>query len=186
MRDEVLGPMGLRGTNAFEEIPESDLTGVALPSGWYLVTGNSDPLLGTSPTLAEAPTLMRLSQAREVVTCSVDECMMSSEATFWRDGREVWSVWHAADLGIEHLEAKGSLPPEFAEISERLRAAQAAAGGKKAKGDHIITIPVEMVAHFTGYRHDRDMPELGDSAFEVLAATTPTPRRSLLRRLLGG
>ncbi len=59
----------------------------------------------------------------------------------------------------------------FAPISERLRAEQAAAGGKQAKVDHIFDIAVEMVAQLTGYRHDRVMPELGDRAFEVLATT---------------
>ena len=110
---------------------------------------------------------------------------MCSAASLWADGRQVWSVMHEARRKIEHLETKGSLPPMFAPISERLRAEQAAAGGNKAKVDHIFDIPVEMVAQLTGYRHDRVMPELGDRAFEVLATTAATPKRSLLRRLLG-
>ena len=110
---------------------------------------------------------------------------MCSAASMWTHGRQVWSVIHAADQGIEHLETKGSLPPMFASISERLRAAQTAAGGKKAKVDHIFDIPVEIVAQLTGYRHDRVMPELGERAFEILATTDATPKRSWLRRLLG-
>jgi hypothetical protein len=92
---------------------------------------------------------------------------------------------HAADQGIEHLETKGSVPAMFASISERLRAEQKAAVGKKAEVDHISDIPVEMVAQLTSYRHDRVMPELGDKAFEVLSPTAATPKRSLVRRLLG-
>jgi hypothetical protein len=179
-RDAVLATMGLRGTNTFEEIPESDITGASLPSGWYLVTANRG-----FPTFAEDATLKRLSQTAEVVTCFVEEHVMCSAAEFWADGRQVWSVMHAADQSIEHLETKGSLPPMFAPITERLRSEQAAAGGKKATGDHIFDIPVEMVAQLTSYRHDRVMPELGDRAFEVLATTAGTPKRSLLRRLLG-
>lgn len=179
--DAVLATMGLLGTNTFEGIPESNITGASLPSGWYLVTANR----GLFPTFAEDPTLKRLSQTAEVVTCFVEEHVMCSAASLWADGREVWSVMHAADQNIEHLQTKGSLPPMFAAISERLRAEQAAAGGKKAKVDHIFDIPVEMVAQLTGYRHDRVMPELGDRAFEVLATTAATPKRSLLRRLLG-
>lgn len=180
-RDSVLATMGLRGTNAFEEIPESDITGALLPSGWYLVVANRGPF----PTFAEDATLKRLSQMGEVVTCFVEEHVMCSAASLWAGGQQVWSVMHAADQSIEHLETKGSLPPIFAPISERLRAEQAAAGGKKAQVDHIFDIPVEMVAQLTSYRHDRVMPELGDRAFEVLATTDATPKRSLLRRLLG-
>ena len=179
-RDAVLATLGLRGTNTHEEIPESDITGASLPSGWYLVTANRG-----YPAFAEDATLKRLSQTAEVVTCFVEEHVMCSAASMWADGREVWSVMHAADQGIEHLDTKGSLPPVFAPISERLRAEQAAASGKKAKVDHIFDIPVEMVAQLTGYRHDRVMSELGDRAFEVLATTDATPKRSWLRRLLG-
>ena len=179
-RDAVLATLGLRGTNTHEEIPESDITGASLPSGWYLVTANRG-----YPTFAEAATLKRLSQTAEVVTCFVEEHVMCSAASLWADGREVWSVMHAADQGIEHLETKGSVPAMFASISERLRAEQKAAVGKKAEVDHISDIPVEMVAQLTSYRHDRVMPELGDKAFEVLSPTAATPKRSLVRRLLG-
>jgi|SRR5580765_2563730 len=179
-RDTVLATLGLRGTDTYEEIPESDIAGAALPSGWYLVTANR-----VYPTFAEDATLKRLSQTAEVVTCFVEEHVMCSAASLWADGLQVWSVMHAADQSIEHLETKGSLPPMFAPICERLRTEQAAAGGKNAKVDHMFDIPVEMVAQHTGYRHDRVMPELGDRAFEVLATTDASPKRSWLRRLLG-
>ena len=179
-RDAVLAIMGLRGTNTFEEIPESDITGTALPSGWYLVTANRG-----FPAFVKDATLKRLSQAAEVVTCFVEEHVMCSAASLWADGRQVWSVMHAADQGIEHLRTSGSLPTTFAPISERLRAEQAAAGGKKADSDCIFNIPVEMVAQHTSYRHDWVMPELGKQAFEVLATTGATPKRSWLRRVLG-
>jgi hypothetical protein len=179
-RDAVLAALGLRGTQTHEEIPESDITGASLPSGWYLVTANRE-----YPTFAENPTLKQLSHKTEVVTCFVEEHVMCSAASLWAEGQEVWSVMHAADQHIEHLEAKGNLPPMFVPIRDRLRAAQTAAGGRKANADHMFDIPIEMVAQLIGYRHDRAMPELGDKAFEVLATTDATPKRSWLRRLSG-
>jgi len=176
----VLATLGLRGKNVFEEIPEADITGAALPSGWYLVTANRG-----HPAFMDDATLKRLSESSDVVTCFVEEHVMCSAASLWAGGRQVWSAMHAGDQSIEHLETKGSLPPVFASISDRLRAEQAAAGGKSAEVDHIFDIPVEMVAQLTGYRHDRVMPELGDRAFEVLASTDAAPKRSFLRRLLG-
>lgn len=177
----MLATMGLRGTGSFEEIPESDITGAALPSGWYLVTANG----GLFPTFSEDPTLKQLSRTGEVVTCFVEEHVMCSAASLWADGRQVWYVMHEARQGIGHLETKGSLPPMFERIAARLRAEQAAADGNEGGVDLIFDIPVEMVAQLTGYRHDRVMPELGDRSFEVLATTAATPKRSLLRRLLG-
>ena len=179
-RDSVLATMGLRGTDTFEEIPESDITGAALPSGWYLVTTNRG-----YATFAEDATLKRLSETAYVVTCFVAEHVMCSAASFWAGGRQVWVLMHEARQKIEHLETKGNLPPIFAQISERLRAEQAAAGGRKAGVDYIFNIPVEMAAHLTCDRHDRVMPGLGARAFEVLATTDARPKRSLLRRLLG-
>lgn len=179
-RDGVLAALGLRGTNTHEQIPESEITGASLPSGWYLVTDNQG-----YPAFTEDATLKGLSETAEVATWFVEEHVMCSAASMWANGREVWSVRHAAEQSIEHLETKGILPPMFAPISERLRAAQAADGGEKAKVDHIFDIPVELVAQLTGYRHDREMPELGDSAFEVLTTTDATPKRSWLKRLWG-
>ena len=181
-RDEILATMRLRGTDKREEFPESAITGASLPSGWYLVTAE-----GEFGTFGNRATLKQLSQTAEVVMFYVEEHVMCSGAALWAEGREVWSVMHSADQGIMHLDAKGTLPPMFQPISERLRAEQTAAGGKKARVDCIFDIPVEMVEQLTGYRHPGDMPELGlgDHAFEVLASTATTPKRSLWKRFFG-
>src|SRR5437879_664559 len=176
-RESVLGTLGLRGTGAFEQIPESDITGAALPSGWYLVISNRG-----HPAFMEGQTLEKLSATGEVLTWFIEEHVMCSSASAWAGGREAWSVVHASDQGIEHLEVKGDLPPMFASIRDRLRAAQQAAAGDKADVDHIFDIPVELVERLTGYRHDRIIPELGERPFEVLATSGATPKRSWMRR----
>src|SRR5437867_3174852 len=108
-REAVLAALGLRGTGSFEEIPESALTGAALPSGWYIVVSNRE-----YPAFMEDKTLARLSSTAEVVTCFVEEHVMCSFASQWRGSRMLWSVIHTADTGgIEHLETKGELPPFF-------------------------------------------------------------------------
>lgn len=181
-RETVLSALGLRGTERFEEIPESPLTGVLLPSGWYMVVSNR----GEHPAFMEDKTLTRVSASNEVVTCFIEEHVMCSHASQWRDGRELWSLMHMADTGgIEHLEIKGEPPAFFFSIQERLRAKQQEAGGKKAEVDYVFDIPVETAQQFTGYRHDRDIPGAGEKPFEVLETTDATPKRSWLRRLLG-
>jgi hypothetical protein len=83
-REAVLAVLGLHGTGVREEIPESDLTGAYLPSGWYLVVANN----GDSAVVDNA-TLKRLSGTAEVVTCFVEEHVMCSAASMWVGGEQV-------------------------------------------------------------------------------------------------
>ena len=139
-----------------------------------------------SPALMEKKMLARASAEAEVVCCFVEEHCMCSSAQGWRNGSEMWSVFHeAATGGISHLETKGDLPAAFNGIRDQQRAKQEAAGGSKAGVDYIFDIPVELAQALTGYRHDVAIPELGDRAFEVLTTTAATPRRSWLRRAIG-
>lgn len=180
-RESVLDALGLRGTGEREEIPEAELTGAALPAGWYLLVANHSRL-----PLMDSKVLAGVSVDAEVVSCFVEEHVMCSCVQGWQRGREVWSVMHMADTGgIDHLETKGELPPAFAPIRDQQRAKQQAAGGAKAGVDYIFDIPVELACTLTGYRHDQDIPGLDDTPFEVLATTEATPRRSWLRKILG-
>jgi hypothetical protein len=182
LKEAALSALGLRGTQVFEEIPESPLTGVLLPSGWYMIVDNRCNL----PMLREDKTLAPLSASADVVTCFVEEHVMCSSASQWRNGRELWSLMHTADTkGIDHLETKGELPSFISAIRERLNAKQKEAGGNNAEVDYIFDIPVEAAKHLTGYRHDFDIPELRGNVFEVLATTEATPKRSWLRKLIG-
>lgn len=173
----VLSLLNLRATGTFEEVPESPLTGALLPSGWYLITDNS-----FSPVI-NATSLARLSEIADVVTLTVEEHVMCSEASAWSSGRQVWLAMHEAEQGITHLRTTGDLPEFFIEISARLHAEQAAAGRENAGVDHIFDIPVNLFAHLTGYRHDRAMPELGERAFEALASELTKGGPSLLKKL---
>src|SRR2546430_2051623 len=178
-RELVLGALGLRGTGTCEEIPESDITGVELPTGWYLIVANRG-----YPPFMEENTLTRLSATAEVVTCFVEEHVMCSSADRWQNGHQMWSVLHDAQRGIGHLEQKGDFPPTFASICARLRSEQQAAGGEKADVDHIFHIPVELAEALTGWRHDRRISGLGVNAFELLVMTAAMPKRSCIIRLL--
>jgi len=136
-------------------------------------------------------TLQRLSAGCEVVTGDVEEQVMVSVATGWKDGQRVWSVTHDAQRDLEHLQTEGELPAAFTNIRDRLRSEQQKAGGRKADVDYIFDVPVELAQTLTGYRHDADIPGAGTDPFEVLveissSASAGTGRPSLLKRLFGG
>lgn len=175
--------LALRGTGMREEIPESDITGAMLPGGWYMVASNRDGLRLTQDAVLE-----RMSRIGDAVMCFVEEHVMCSFAACWRNGQRVWSVYHDAQSGIERLDVEGEPPADFAAICDRLRAAQTAAGGKKAEVDYIFDIPVKLARSMTGYTHDQDIPGGAGDAFEVLVSTDAgmkSPRRSWWRRLVG-
>ncbi len=116
----VLETLGLRGTGTREEIAESPIVGAELPSGWYLVVAGR-----SGHRLMRDQTLQRLSAGCEVIACDVEEHVMVSVATGWKDSQRVWSVTHDAQRDMEHLQAEGELPAAFASIQRRtvLRAA---------------------------------------------------------------
>jgi hypothetical protein len=151
---------GLRATGKREEIAESKIVGVQLPTGWYVVQFNRTEL--------EDRELARLSQAGEVVSCFVEDHVMVSWASGWREGKKIWSVVHDCEKGRFHLDVKGEAPAELKGISERIIAEQQAAVGEKADVDHIYDVPAELAKVLTGYRHDQDTPGLTGDVFEIL------------------
>jgi hypothetical protein len=114
-RAVVLETLGLTATGTREEIAESPLVGAALPDGWYLVVANR-----AGDALMREPMLARLSRGAEVVTCDVEEHVMVSVASGWRDGRRAWVVGHDGQESVEHLTAEGRTPPGFEAIRDRL------------------------------------------------------------------
>jgi len=171
VRDEL----SFRMTDEREEIPESELTAVEMPNGWYLIVSNH-----TEQVVSDAAMRSLSSTGCELVTCFVEEHVMVSRATGWKDGQLRWSVTHDTQKDPMHLDVQGEPPPQFAAIRDRNFAEQAAADRDV---DWLFDIPVETARSVTGYRHDEDVPGLSGDVFEVLA---PPNERSFLKRLFDG
>lgn len=161
--DAVFSNLALRPTGKREEFPESPFTAAQLPSNWFLVVLNRD-----AQDIVRDKVVRELSLGGEVITCTVEEHVMCSEASCWRDGRRFWRVSHDSVSGIEDIKAEGEPPPAFAAIRDRLAAEQQTAGGKEAGVDYYFDIPVELAKSFTGYDSDHDTPGLEGDVFEVL------------------
>ena len=161
--------LNVRGTGRHEKIPEADIDGTHLPGGWYMVVSNHDGL----ELLDNYPQLRQLSEQAEVICCFVEEHVMFSAASYWKNGQQVWSVRHDAQKGIEHLDMEGDLPPFFAKVRDEQRSKQITAGGNTAGVDYIFEIPVKLAESTTGYRHDISIPELAE--FEILESIQAPP-----------
>ena len=165
--DNVRKVLRLDASQIYEECPEADYTGVNL-GNWYVVLANGSK--GIRITRAD---YARLSNDREAIFCCVEEHVMFSQATGWRDGQRIWSVYHESDKGIEHLYEGGELPAEFEAIKSRLTNLQKTAKDRDIV-DYIFDIPIELAKSITGFCHDRDI-QGQDKPFEVLI---PDPKFS--------
>ena len=80
------------------------------------------------------------------------------------------AVLQSLSAGCEVSMAR--LPTPFVAIRDRYMAQQRAEGAEAAV-DYIFEVPVELIMHFTGYRHDQNIPDFGAQPFEVLESTVP-------------
>ena len=167
-KEAIFSILNLRPTGQREEIPESAVVGVLLPTGWYLVLFNRKTI--------EDGTLKRLSSLGDVVYCFVEDHVMFSTASGWANGSLRWSVTHDSENGgMLHLEASGQLPPNFANIRDRLTGEQDAHGGEMSDTDFIHDVPAELAKELTGFRHDQDVPGMTGDGFEVLERAKQGP-----------
>lgn len=181
VRDELQ----FRPTGEREEFPESDLSAVEMPNGWYLIVSQRSELVASDAAITRLS-----SSGGEVVTCFVEEHVMFSRASRWKDGSKTWSVFHNAQDRCDHLDAQGDPPSEFSSIVADLSAKQHDADANKRRVDFIFDIPVALAHALVGYRYDRDIPGLSGPVFEVLSGTVPDnpppPKRTpFLKRLFG-
>src|SRR5262245_40541048 len=92
--DSVLQEFGL--TNVGKEYHKTPFWGGALPSGWFLVIHGRHEYTNDE--------VRQLSRGCEVVACFVEEHVMFSRASGWKNGEQIWSITHAAEEGDAHLE----------------------------------------------------------------------------------
>ncbi len=163
--EAVRRQLGVSGTGEHEDVPDSPLLGAELPTGWYLVVANHSVVEETEP-------VSELSTGGEVVTCFVEEHVMYSRASGWKDGKRLWSITHDSQHGIDHLEAEGDPPAQFIPVRDRLTAKQISRGD----ADFIFDIPVEVAHALTGFRHDRDISGAADEPYERLERRRPVKK----------
>jgi hypothetical protein len=181
----VRDDLRFRPTGEREEFPESDLSAVEMPNGWYLVVAQRSELVASDAAITRLSSL-----GGEVVTCFVEEHVMFSSASRWKDGSKTWSVFHNAQDRRDHLDVQGDLPSEFSSIVAELKAKQHLADVNKRRVDFIFEVPVALAHALVGYRYDRDVPGLSGAVFEILSgkvpdAPLPPKRTPFLKRLFG-
>lgn len=175
--EAVLEELQLSSTGTPGEVCRSPLVAATSNAGWYLIVANR-----CEHHIISAPVVERLSASCDVVTCTVEEHVMFSEAIGWRHGRRLWSVTHRGedDSTKKTVSEKGTLPSEYFAIRDRFFRQQEAEDAADAEVDFIFEIPVVLAQTFAGYKHDEASPAFEVRGFEVLEST----KRSFFGRLL--
>jgi hypothetical protein len=159
--EAVRKELELRETDRREFLPESDVTGVLLPSGWYVIFFNE----ALAAEVVDEPALSRLSQGAVVMVFIVEETSMVSMARGYADGARTWQVAHDANAGLDHLDVAGTPPPTFDEVKDKLLDKLAK---HKQNADYLFDLPANLCKSITGFRHDEDIEGMDGDAFTVL------------------
>jgi len=144
----LLDELALQPTGDFEDVPESDVLGKKLDDDWYLVFANRCDFVEPLP-------LAQLSTGCEIVTCSLEEHVMCSHASMWKEGIQQWAVDHDASVGVEHLVPVGELPERYEELRAEAEKGQADEDPADEMGvDHFFSVPIELAGAIIGFSHD--------------------------------
>ncbi len=141
-------------------------------NGWHLMVIDHDQ------RLVDDAFLRAISRGGVALGCFVEEHVMYSHATAWRDSSKEWSLVHESERGALHLEVEGTPPSSFAKLRAERESAQRSEEQSESTVDHIFDIPVAVAEAETGFRHDSEKNVLELEVLEI-------ERRAWWKRVLG-
>ena len=165
-RDYLLNELRLEATGRSGESSDFRIAGHHLPDGAYLlVLDQCDHAFVSEKRLAQ------ISVASEALGCSIEEHVMYVHATYWENGRNLWSLKHEGDRpeGRYTIIASGSPPRSF----QALRDEYAAKQTSDPDVDWYFEMPLALAKQLSGFKHDETNPTL-DGTFEELRSITET------------
>lgn len=141
--DEALERLGFLDTGESDDMFDAEHSAGEIEGGWFVVVTEAIDLLDTSK-------LPEWSAGGRLVAAVVIEDALTSLATEWRDGKQVWSVFHDGSAEASALEVDGALPAEFEELRREIEAS--------GEGDEGIAlafdVAIELAEAVTGFSHD--------------------------------
>ncbi|MER9596249.1 hypothetical protein [Mesorhizobium sp. M0244] len=136
------------------EIFEAPVNAHASEKNWAIII--LDPCSFPNPPQQY---LAAISQDREVVIAHIEEHVMFARAELWRDGRNIWKVWHGGDKTVRDLHVTGDLPALFEALKQQCFSKQDEEDVENPEVDFVFEIPLDLAAELTGFRHDEGTPD---------------------------
>ncbi|MBC8134918.1 MAG: hypothetical protein H8F28_03410 [Fibrella sp.] len=155
---EVLNELNSQMTRDIDDALEAPFSCSTGYRDWFILFANSSIYACTVP-------LAQLSLDCEIVTCSVEEHVMFSQASLWKDGEEKWSLTHDAQQSITHLDSIGELPGVFVPLFKAAQYEQQMTDDV----DFFFDIPVNAAKAMIGFRYDESD---GEPFFVVVPSDT--------------
>lgn len=162
-RQGLLNELGLESTGLLGESFDFKVAGHALPNGAYLLV-----LEGCDHPFVSDRYLAQLSIGSKALGWSTEEHVMYAHATYWDDGKNLWSLKHQGDTdeGRNALTVSGTPPESFKAIRDEYAAKQPG----DPDVDWCFEIPLALARQLSGFKHDEINPSL-DGSFEELLDT---------------
>jgi len=146
-KDEFLERAQFEDTGEVDEYFEAEHTGGELDSGWYVVVTEDAGLL-------EPAKLAVWSAGGRLVAAVIHEDTETSLAMEWRDGKQVWSVYHDGTADEPQLAVEGKLPEVFDQIRREMTELEAEVAAQGGEFDAAFEVPLDLAEDITGFRHD--------------------------------
>ena len=145
--DELLERAGFVDTGEVDEYFEAEHTGGELADGWYVIVTEDAGLL-------EPAKLAVWSAGGRLVAAVIHEDTETSLAMEWRDGKQVWSVYHDGTADEPQLAVEGKLPEVFDQIRREMTELEAEVAAQGGEFDAAFEVPLDLAEDITGFRHD--------------------------------
>ncbi len=168
----------------------SKITGHLLPDGWYLCIAE-----GCDHKIVSSRFLSTATKGCSAIACSIEEHVMFSSCSSWKDGKELWNVKHEGDKALD-LRISGNPPNDLTAIQREYSSKQNQENKNDPyRVDWMFEVPLQLAKQIVGFKHDED--STGGETFEIsaadrteigeksLVATRPRSRWNLLILLIG-
>lgn len=180
--EEAVSLLGIDAGQGGEGDPVAGIECLQLPHGWTVLLFDID-----AEKMPDAADFARRAKGRSIVRAEVYETVMVCSAFCFTDGKPLWSAAHDPEKGATHLEAQGTLPPDFDRLRQTALEDQAGEESEPEhlRVDHMFEVPLLLAQHVCGYKHDEEEPD-GTTRDRVMISAPWLPkRRGLLAWLLG-
>ena len=156
--DAIISALGLRKTGKSDEVPDWEISYME-QGAWCFVFLNHDDIESVKPSWVQT-----LSKSTEVISVFVEEHVMYSRASCWKDGKRVWSVEHDNERGgLADVRSEGLVPASYqailSELLQRLKE-------DPEPCDYLFDAPTMLAQDITSYKHD----ESGENTFWELSS----------------
>jgi len=144
----TLDAAGFTESTTEDTYNEEQFSGASINESAYLIWQNR-----RKGCLSEAD-YIRISRDISLLACDVCETTMFCSTSFFRGGKQVWSVAHNPEYGLDHISLNGDVPDTIIATVATLREEAKISQEGVDDVDFYFEVPVELFRTISGVRHD--------------------------------